>query len=109
VNKTSLTQLPAPRSELAPAFGSSASRSALDEELLESIRQGDLDGLAGLYDLHGPECLRAALASLRVAEAAESLVFEVFLMTWREPPGCGASIRQLLINRTLELAQQFRA
>jgi hypothetical protein len=43
----------------------------------------------------------AAAQALLGVEATESLVFDVFMTTWREPPDTGGSLRQQLVNRTL--------
>ncbi len=47
--------------------------------LLATMRAGRIDGLLGLYDRHGPDCLQIAGRLVDGAPAAEEIVFEVFL------------------------------
>jgi DNA-directed RNA polymerase specialized sigma24 family protein len=79
-----------------------------DDRLVELIEAGDLQGLGCLYDRHGAECLRAAVGCMDDRADTEDLVFEVFLMIWRDPPPVGVSMRQFLLACTLKKAQHFR-
>jgi hypothetical protein len=60
-----------------------------------------------LYDRHGSACLLAAGQALLGVDAAESLVFDVFMTTWRTPADTGGSLRQQLVNRTLAKAHEL--
>jgi hypothetical protein len=77
----------------------------VDDQLVELVRAGDVQGLAGLFDRHGEACLRVASEALQEASDVESMVFDVFLATWREPPSEGTQMRQQLVSRTLERVQ----
>jgi hypothetical protein len=61
-----------------------------------------VQGLAGLFDRHGDACLQAASGASARSADVESMVFDVFLATWREPPSVGTQMRQQLVRRTLE-------
>jgi hypothetical protein len=71
------------------------------------VRAGDISGLAGLYDRHGSACLQAAADELLTPLEAESVVFDIFMTTWREPPTTGGSLRHNLLRRTLEKVHAF--
>jgi hypothetical protein len=77
----------------------------VDDELVALVRAGDVQGLAGLFDRHGDACLQAAAAALQGAADVETMVFDVFLATWREPPRTGTEMRQQLVSRTLDRVQ----
>jgi hypothetical protein len=77
---------------------------SVDEQLVELVRAGDVQGLAGLFDRHGDACLQAASGAIGGSGDVESMVFDVFLATWREPPSAGTPMRQQLVRRTLERA-----
>src|SRR5580658_1630546 len=60
-------------------------RSAEDvaEELLDQLRRGDQNGLAGLYDLYGRLVYSIAYRILKDPGEAEDMVQEVFLKVYR--------------------------
>ena len=74
----------------------------MDDQLVELVRAGNVKGLAGLFDRHGDACLQAASGAGEASADVESMVFDVFLATWREPPSAGTAMRQQLVRRTLE-------
>jgi hypothetical protein len=78
---------------------------AVDDHLVELVRAGDVQGLAGLFDRHGDACLQAAADALHGGAEVETMVFDVFLDTWREPPCTGTLMRQQLVSRTLDRVQ----
>jgi DNA-directed RNA polymerase specialized sigma24 family protein len=75
---------------------------ATDRRLLVSVQRGHVVGLAGLYDRHGSSCLSIANSLLASAQAAQDVVYEVFLDVWRTPaadrPG---PMREHLTRRTV--------
>jgi DNA-directed RNA polymerase specialized sigma24 family protein len=69
-----------------------------NQRLMNQVRDGQLAGLAELFDRHGNRCLRRA-TKIHGAADAEDAVFDVFLLLWREPPEHGRRIRGwLLVN-----------
>ena len=52
---------------------------------MASVRRRRVAGLAGLYDRYGAQCLSIATAFFESPEAAEDVVFDVFLEMWRNP------------------------
>ena len=62
----------------------SVEREPSDEELLVALGRGESDALDALYDRHHRLALALATRMLRSREAAEDVVQEVFLATWRQ-------------------------
>jgi hypothetical protein len=60
-----------------------------------------------LYDRHGTACVRAATDALLDQAEAESVVFDIFMTTWRNPPTAGGSLRQNLVDRTMEKVHEI--
>jgi DNA-directed RNA polymerase specialized sigma24 family protein len=79
-----------------------------DERLLALIAAGDARGLSGLYDRHGSGCLEGVAGLVETRADAEDLVFEVFLMMWREPPPAGVSVQHFLLASILDKMQALR-
>ena len=52
---------------------------------MSSVKRGRVAGLAGLFDRHGSSCLTIATDLVESDQAAEDIVFDVFLNVWRDP------------------------
>jgi DNA-directed RNA polymerase specialized sigma24 family protein len=52
---------------------------------MTSVKDGQVAGLAGLFDRHGACCLAIATDLLESRQAAQDIVFDVFLGVWRDP------------------------
>jgi hypothetical protein len=57
----------------------------VDRRLMSSVKDGQVAGLAGLFDRHGASCLSIAHDLLESDQAAQDIVFDVFLGVWRDP------------------------
>jgi DNA-directed RNA polymerase specialized sigma24 family protein len=52
---------------------------------MTSVEDGQVAGLAGLFDRHGACCLAVATGLVESEQAAQDIVFDVFLGVWRNP------------------------
>jgi RNA polymerase sigma-70 factor (ECF subfamily) len=83
---------------------------ALEEELLERVRRGDLDAIAVVYDAHHDALCSFAKRLLVDAHAAEDLVQDVFLVlpSVAHRLGEGASLRAFLLGIAANRARHQR-
>ena len=58
-----------------------------DSVLLERVRRGDEQAMAGLYDRYSKIVYSVALRVLRDGAAAEDILQEIFMQVWRNPGG----------------------
>lgn len=56
-----------------------------DSVLLERVRRGDEQAMAGLYDRYSKIVFSVALRVLRDRAAAEDVLQEIFMQVWRNP------------------------
>jgi RNA polymerase sigma-70 factor, ECF subfamily len=85
-----------------------------DAELLERVRRGDEQAMAGLYDRYSRVVYSVAMRVLRDPASSEEVLQEVFLGVWRRPESfaargsVGGWLAVMARNRAIDLLRRKR-